>query len=301
MGNIELLVQKLEERIKQVDGALKKKYTVIVSAIKDRDFTGNLSSQNIQQINQILDHLQNRGDLGFDWIEQNQVAYVDTLTDLYWKALSFNSDKRRNISYFETKTHELEKDIEAAQQDIGHISESAKLISGASILTKNAVSFNSEANIHKNNANKWLKYLIYSVVGFAILVGFVFFFNLSDIPFLSKLLAKDVLENKYYSLTVLAIKAALIAGFLQVPSFLRRNYFAEKHLEQANIHRKNVLQTLHAVYNTIQSPEEKDRIITVGSSIAFSEAESGFITRKEGAGDGGDITSSIISLITKAK
>jgi hypothetical protein len=29
---------------------------------------------------------------------------------------------------------------------------------------------------------------------------------------------------------------------------------------------------------------EKNRIITTGAAIAFSEAESGYITRKEGAG-----------------
>lgn len=300
MGDIELLIHKLEERIKQVDGALKGKYATLVAALKYQDFTSNLAPQNIQQINQLLDHLQSRGDLGLDWIEQNQLAFVDTLTDLYWKALSFNNDKKKNIAYFETKTHELEKNIESAQQDINHISETAKLISGASILTEYSKAFKTEADNHKKNANMWFKRLVWSVVGFMILVGFVLFFNLSDIPLLKKLLAQDILQNKYYSLIVLAIKASLIAGFLQIPSFLRRNYFAEKHLEQANIHRKNVLQTLHAVYNTIQDPTEKDRIITVGSSIAFSETESGFLTRKEGAGDGGDLVSNIMSLITKA-
>lgn len=77
---------------------------------------------------------------------------------------------------------------------------------------------------------------------------------------------------------------------------MKRNYFAEKHLEQADIHRRNVLKALHAVYSTIKNEEEKDHIVSIGAAVAFAEPESGYITRKEGAG-ADDLTESLISKI----
>ena len=47
-----------------------------------------------------------------------------------------------------------------------------------------------------------------------------------------------------------------------------------------------------------RNQEEKDKIITVGATIAFSEPESGFITRKEGAG-GDDNLEAILKIIGK--
>ena len=82
-------------------------------------------------------------------------------------------------------------------------------------------------------------------------------------------------------------------------------YLLEKIILQKNIqsslqliHRRNVLNALHAVYKTINSAEEKDKILTVGATIAFSEPESGFITRKEGAG-GDDNIEAILKVIGK--
>lgn len=53
---------------------------------------------------------------------------------------------------------------------------------------------------------------------------------------------------------------------------------------------------MHAVYKRINNQEEKDKIITVGATIAFSEPESGFVTRKEGTG-GDDNTEAILRVI----
>ena len=97
---------------------------------------------------------------------------------------------------------------------------------------------------------------------------------------------------------VLIIKGSIIIAYIQIPLFIRKNYFAEKHLEQSSIHRRNVLKALHAVYKTISNTEEKDKILTVGATIAFSEPESGFITRKEGAG-GDDNIEAILKVIGK--
>ena len=300
MNNKELLLQKLNEHINSVEGINKKKYVTIASSIKDDDFIATLPTILLQQLNEITNHFQNDGNLDFNWIESSQANLKDSLSEVYFKGLAFNNDKKKNVNHFEVKTQELEKNIEAAQQDIARINETAKLISGASILSEYSKDFDEQAKKHEINASTWLKYLIYSILGLCLLIVFILFFNISDLPVLKKVLSEDILNNKYFSILIIAIKTGLIVAYLQIPSFLKRNYYAEKHLNQACNHRRDVLKALHAVYNTIDNKEEKDRLITVGASIAFTEPESGYITRKEGAGDGSEIASSILALITKA-
>lgn len=122
-------------------------------------------------------------------------------------------------------------------------------------------------------------------------------FNFSTIE---GLLASDIKKAAADNLKTLVfiIKGSIIIAYVQIPLFIRKNYFAEKHLEQSSIHRRNVLKALHAVYKTISNAEEKDKILTVGATIAFSEPESGFITRKEGAG-GDDNIEAILKVIGK--
>ena len=80
--------------------------------------------------------------------------------------------------------------------------------------------------------------------------------------------------------------------------YLSEKLLRRKNLEQSSIRRRNVLKALHTVYKTINNQEEKDKIITVGATIAFLEPESGFITRKEGAG-GNDNLEAILKIIGK--
>lgn len=122
-------------------------------------------------------------------------------------------------------------------------------------------------------------------------------FNFSTIE---GLLASDIKKAAADNLKTLVfiIKGSIIIAYVQIPLFIRKNYFAEKHLEQSSIHRRNVLRALHAIYKTLSNPEEKDKILTVGATIAFSEPESGFITRKEGAG-GDDNIETILKVIGK--
>ncbi len=166
------------------------------------------------------------------------------------------------------------------------------------MLEKYARFFDKEAKKHKEESRKWLKWLTISVIIFTAIVALLLFVQISNFSIIKDWIANDIKWLANLNTLMLVIKGSIIIAYVQIPLFIRKNYFAEKHLEQSSIHRRNVLRALHAVYKTISNPEEKDKILTVGATIAFSEPESGFITRKEGAG-GDDNIEAILKVISK--
>lgn len=165
-------------------------------------------------------------------------------------------------------------------------------------MTAYAEQFDNQATKHQEKSTKWLWCLIASIFGLVIIVALILFVQISNFPIIKDWLANDIKNIGMLNAPVLAIKGSIVMAYIQIPLFIRKNYFAEKHLEQSSIHRRDVLKALHAVYKTINNQEEKDKIITVGATIAFSEPESGFITRKEGAG-GDDSLEAILKIISK--
>lgn len=286
------LLEKLKSYLSEPDHPDKKFYRVILSSLEDNSFVTFLSESDKNSLNNISNDMQ--GERNVTWYKDNNPSVLNPLNDIYFKALSYLNNERKNVSHFENRTKELEEKITNAQSDIDRISKTAKLITDVTILSAYAEDFNNQAIQHATAARTWMTYLIISIIGFVVVLVIVIFFNISEFPILKNALAEDLRRSNNLSILILAIKAALIFAYLQIPYFIKRNYFAEKHLEQACIHRRDVLKALHAVYNTIADQNEKDRIITTGAAIAFSEAESGYITRKEGAGSE-DLTETMIN------
>lgn len=297
MENINLVIDNFKERITQVDGVLRKRYQVILNCLLDEDYFKLVPQGILNILNQLIAQFQSGTKL--EGIEAGNPSLDKDLNDLFFYCLIYLNDKKKNVSHFEARTKELEERINAAQENINHIDEKAKLITDATVLTAYAETFDKEAADHLEAAGLWLNRLIVSIFVLAILVWLVLFFNIAEMPYLKEHLATDISKQTYFDIIIVVIKTSLIVAYLQIPLFLKRNYFAEKHLEEACKHRRNVLKSLHAVYNTITNQEEKDRIVTVGASIAFSEAESGFITRKEGAGSDDNVFTNLLSKIIK--
>lgn len=289
----------LEDRIKNyigsVDGLEKKRYSRILAYLEDDEFMALLDRDSIRNI----EHMNNYGQ-PIEYIKQSQPQFSDYLEDVYFKYLSYLNDKKKNISYFDSAVKELQKNIDSANASINKIDETAKLISGASILSEYAKDFDIAAGEYSNNADDWKKRLYWSIFGLAALVACLLFFQITELPLLKNLIADDLKGAGVSVAIALAVKSAIVFGYLQIPLFFKRNFSAEKHLQQSYLHRRNILKSLHAVYNTIEDPVEKDKLITTGAAIAFSEPETGYITRKEGAGDS-DSTAQILSSIWNKK
>ena len=192
------------------------------------------------------------------------------------------------------------KKIKESEESLEVLKKAAGNVSGAEILEKYAKDFDEEAEEHKEKSRKWLIGLAMSVIILVAIVASLLNIQIFNFSTIEGFLAGDIKKAAADNLKtlVLIIKGSIIIAYVQIPLFIRKNYFAEKHLEQSSIHRRNVLKALHAVYKTINNAEEKDKILTVGATIAFSEPESGFITRKEGAG-GDDNIEAILKVIGK--
>ena len=273
-------------------------YWVLADALELPQFSSMIPSNLQNPLSRIQDHMDRNRDL--NWIASQEPNLLNEIYPLYFYGLAYLNDKNKNISYFDKKTKELEINIGKIQSNIDRIDQTAKLISGASILAEYAKDFKNEADIHNSQSSLWLRWLIISVIGFFLILCIVFFVEMRELPILRQILSEDIKSSDYFNILSISVKIAIIFAYIQIPSFLKRNYFAERHLQQVSLHRKNVLRSLHAVYNTIDDQIEKDKIITIGATIAFSESETGFITTKEGAGEE-DVTPSLLALFSNKR
>ena len=290
------LAAQLREFANRNDNFLKRMYSTIASSLEDDEFVEFIPNTYKSTLHQVIDLHSNGRDLS--WIHSQQPNLVNELNSFYFICLAYLNDRKKNISGFESKLKDLEQRIVNASSDIEHISNTSKLITGATILAEYAKEFEKDVKDHDKESKRWLRWLVISVIGLIVILILVFFVEISELPLLRNVISEDIKGSEYFNILAISIKAALVFAYLQIPGFIKRNYFAEKHLEQAYAHRRNVLRSLHAVYNSLDDPQEKNKIITVGATIAFSESESGYITRKEGAG-GEDLTETLLTKFWK--
>lgn len=290
------MLTRLSEQLKdyarnQSSNIMRQYYNDIADALMDDDFVQTLSNT------EILNRLEFFSG-NFEYYISNQNNYNDALNLVHAGYIAYRVDKKQNISNFSQKVRDFENKLQESEERISEINRIASILSGAEILESYANDFDQQSKQHELKAKSWLKFLITSIAGLIILVALLLFIQISNFPIIKDWLANDIKNIRTLDALMLVIKGSIVMTYIQIPLFIRKNYFAEKHLEQSSIHRRNVLKALHAVYKTINNQEEKDKILTVGATIAFSEPESGFITRKEGAG-GDDNLEAILKIIGK--
>lgn len=288
------LSQSIRDYAKNQSTDLKKRYyNDIADALDNEEFLQTLS--NTEALNQ-LNYLQDN----FNYYISSAGNHQNALNTIYINYVTYRAESKQIISEFSQKIRDFEEKIRDFEEILEKITRVAGDISGTEILIAYARYFDEEAEEHKNKSRNWLIWLALSVIVFIIIVASLLNIQIFNFPKIEGLLADDIKKAAADNLKtlVLIIKGSIIIAYIQIPLFIRKNYFAEKHLEQSSIHRRNVLRALHAVYKTISNPEEKDKILTVGATIAFSEPETGFITRKEGAG-GDDNIEAILKVIGK--
>lgn len=275
----------------QSTDSVKRYYNDIADALDNEEFLQTLSNT------EVLDRLYYlRND--FNYYISSKGNHQEALNTIYTNYVIYRSESKQAISNFSQKVRDFEEKIQKSEERIDEINKVAAILSGAEILEAYANDFNKEAKKHKEESRKWLKWLTISVIIFTAIVALLLFVQISNFSIIKDWIANDIKGLANLNTLMLVIKGSIIIAYVQIPLFIRKNYFAEKHLEQSSIHRRNVLKALHAVYKTISNAEEKDKILTVGATIAFSEPESGFITRKEGAG-GDDNIEAILKVIGK--
>lgn len=289
------LAQSIRDYAKeQSTDSMKRYYNDIADALDNEEFLQTLSHTEIKRK---LEDLQ--GNDLYYYIN-NTYGFDDVLNKVHTNYIAHRADSKRTISKFSQKIRDFEEKLQKSKESLEEIKRVAADISGTEILMSYAEYFDEEAEEHKKKSRNWLIGLAISVIILIAIIASLLNIQIFNFSTIEGLLADDIKKAAADNLKtlVLIIKGSIIIAYIQIPLFIRKNYFAEKHLEQSSIHRRNVLKALHAVYKTISNQEERDKILTVGATIAFSEPESGFITRKEGAG-GDDNIEAILKVIGK--
>lgn len=270
-------------------------YEDIANALADEDFVSTLRCSGFDtQLNEL------ERTLGSSISEYNLNSYRNVLGNIYTLYALRKLENKTGINSVRRETHRLEDQIKTAQTGIANISKVSNILSGTEMLEAYATDFDKEAKEHEKKARNWLGWLIVSIIGLAVLTALLLCVQLSDFTVLNQVIAEEFKEKlEVPRIVALAIKGGIVAAYAQIPLFLKKNYYAERHLEQANIHRRNVLRSLHAVYNVVSDEGERNRLLVIGATTAFSEPESGFITRKEGAGSDNSSIDAILKALVK--
>lgn len=276
----------------------KSEWMLLADAVIDTDFQQILNSQQAGLLKTVSNN-------------PNSIrGYEDYFADIISKYIAWSMYKKSGVDKLAEKVTSIEKMAEAeiaevskqseeAKENIAEIQRVAKLVSGAAALTSYAAIFSQESARHESNASCLLKWYFFVVLLVFVVIYFVFFYNLAGEDYIQRIFASDVQKIGEFSLGVYLFKALLIFFGFQIVQFVRKNYNAEKHLAETYRHRSDVLNSLQAVYTSIDNKEEKDKLLSAAALFAYERGETGYITTKEGAGADGGLLDLLLGRVIK--
>lgn len=202
----------------------------------------------------------------YDYLIEKLHAYLGNRA--YTKELDTDFGKQAKKELNEIRT--IKADIDEVRQSV----KDAASIASDTASTATAQFFDEDAKGHNTVASRWF----WGVVASFIIVGVVtLLFTLSIIK---ELTGKPDNINATY----VTVKLVIIGVTLLALRFTTKNYNANMHLAVVNKHRANVLKSVEAHRTTAVDGATKDAVLAAGVAAAFSQAETGFISTKEGAG-----------------
>lgn len=202
----------------------------------------------------------------YDYLVEKLHAYLGNRA--YSKELDTDFGKKAKKELDEIRT--IKADIDEVRQSV----KDAASIASDTASTATAQFFDDEAETHRRVARKWF----WGVMASFLVVGIItLIFTLSIVKDLNG-------DDGNINVSYLTIKVVIIAVSLLALRFTTKNYNANKHLAVVNKHRANVLKSVEAHRTTAVDIATKDAILAAGVAAAFAQAETGFISTKEGAG-----------------
>jgi hypothetical protein len=272
------------EELRQITRGMGEPWELLAHASNDAEFDVMLTGQEKNLLRQFR--------------ENPNIAnsYQEPLLGIVGKYPGWKVFKDSKLKQLTKDVGALSTQVQAGKADLAELQRLAQVVGGVEALAAYAKIFKTSAKVHAESAAALRWWYFGSVLILLVVVGLVFFLNLADYNFLRSHIAQDLQYN--LSLAVFGLKVVLVFFFFQLVQFFRKNYNAEKHLEETYLHRSNVLQSLHAVYRSIDDKAEKDKLLTAAALFAFERGETGYITTKEGAG-GGEVTETFLARLLK--
>lgn len=141
-------------------------------------------------------------------------------------------------------------------------------------VSKQAIHFKNEADIHHDLAEKWRRYTILTALGLGVYAMASLF--LHNVPGLEPTTA--------YRAVQLGVSKVLIFAVIAYMLFLcSRNFLSHKHNEIVNRHRQNALATFTALAEATSDAASSDIVLSHAAACIFSPQDTGY-TKHDRAG-----------------
>ena len=188
------------------------------------------------------------------------------------------ADSKREYS---TANKTLKNKIQEADAEIHKLKSVTQLIGKDDLLPAYSEMFKKEAKEHEDQSKKWGKYLFWAIVGLVVIVAAAY---KAEIP--SDVIPANGLAAEFI---VLTIKASIVVAWIQIIRFINKKYFALCHLQQMAKHKSQTLKSMQAIYANTDDEKMRQTFLLAGAIEVFRTYETGYLSRKEGAGSTGSI------------
>jgi hypothetical protein len=167
-------------------------------------------------------------------------------------------------------------DIETGKESMETLVGEARALAAEQGVSKQAIHFKTEADLHKTEAKTWRNYTIYTAIGLAAYAVASLFFD--HLPGLDS-------DTPYQALQI-GISKVLIFGVIAYMLFLcARNFLSHKHNEIVNRHRQNALATFTALAEATSDAASSDIVLSHAAACIFSPQETGYTKHEGGHGE----------------
>ncbi len=143
-------------------------------------------------------------------------------------------------------------------------------------VSRQAIHFKNEADLHKTSAEEWMKYTIGAaliLVAYSILSLFI-----HRIPGLDS-------GQPYQSIQLAVSKVLIFAVLAYLLILCARNFLSHRHNEIINRHRQNALATFTALAEATSDAASSDIVLSHAAACIFSPQETGLTKQDPSSSD----------------
>lgn len=177
------------------------------------------------------------------------------------------------LKYFKESTNELQVTLESVKRAAAEVG-----------VAQHSAIFNKEAQEHKDEAEKWMKWTVGMLITTAI-GGLIFVFLTPD----SKSTTGHIVQFTVTKIVVLAVLFYALAICI-------KNYRAHKHNAILNKHRQNALQTFETFIKAATDEQTKNAVLLQTTQSIFANQHTGYSSE----GNDSDMSSKVIEIIKTA-
>jgi hypothetical protein len=194
------------------------------------------------------------------------------------------------IRDLETEKENSKKESEAKLDELDGIIENAKSFATQAGVSKHSSLFKSEADFHDEEAKKWLKYTVRTLIAIALVA--------IGLAFLGLCYFKENNEIVQFTITKVVVLTALFYGL----SITNRNYKAHKHNAIMNKHRQNALTTFETFSGAASADDQtKNAVLLETTHSIFANQQTGYLKTEGDSESNNKIIEIIKSVTTKGE